>query len=67
MSSNPMFHKGQKFVVEIAEIYTSVTKDGVAGRRSEDYVYRMKGAIPLMREGQLKLLERIDDGNQSNA
>lgn len=55
-----MFKRGQRFVVEIAEIYTSEAKPDVKGR-SADYVYRMKGAIPLMREGQLKLLEQIKD------
>ena len=56
----PLFKCGQRFIVEIAEIYTSQSKPDVKNR-SADYVYRMKGAIPLMREGQLKLLEMIED------
>lgn len=54
------FKVGDRFIVQIAEIYTSEAKPDVRNR-SADYVYRMKGAIPLMREGQLKLLEQIKD------
>ena len=59
------FKVHDKFVIEIAEIYTSESKPTVGLRKSADKVYRMKGAIPLMREGQLKLLERITDENQT--
>jgi len=55
-----MFEVGQKFVIEIAEVYHT-TRDGTPnGRKSEEFVYRMRGDIPLMRERQLKLLERIE-------
>lgn len=57
--SEPMFRPGDKLVVEIAEVYHT-TRDGTPrGRKSEEYVYRMCGDIPLMRERQLKLLERV--------
>ena len=55
----PLYKPGMSFVITIAEVYASCNKEN--GKRSADYVYRMKGAIPLMREGQLKLLERIQD------
>ena len=56
----PLFKRGQRFIVEIAEVYTTEAKPDTRSR-SADYVYRMKGAIPLMREGQLKLLEQLKD------
>lgn len=56
----PLYKPGDKFLITVAEVYTSEAKPDVKGR-SADYVYRMKGAIPLMREGQLKLLERLED------
>ena len=55
------FKVGDRFVVEIAECYKTQGDAPKGGRRGEEYVYRMKGNIPLMRERQLKLLERIKD------
>ena len=54
------FNVGQKFVVEIAQVYRAESRN-VNGRKASEYVYRMKGDIPLMRERQLKLLERIEE------
>lgn len=54
------FRVGQKFVIEIAEIYHT-TNEAQGGRKADEYVYRLKGNIPLMRERQLKLLERIKE------
>ena len=54
------FKVGDKFLIEISEIYVSDSKPKVGLRKSADRVYRMKGAIPLMREGQLRLLERYE-------
>ena len=57
---NAEFKVGDSFVVTIAEVYHT-TRDGTPnGRKSEEFVYRMRGDIPLMRERQLKLLERIE-------
>lgn len=57
--SEPMFKPNDSFIVTVAEVY-STTRDGTPrGRKSEEYVYRMCGDIPLMRERQLKLLERV--------
>ena len=58
----PMFKPGDKLLITVAEVYKSDTKlEGLGNNRSADYVYRMKGDIPLMRERQLKLLERVRD------
>ena len=54
------FNVGDRFIVEIAEVYKTTREDTKRGRNGEEYVYRMKGNIPLMRERQLKLLERIE-------
>lgn len=57
--SKPQFNVNDKFIVTISEVYHT-TRDGTPnGRKSEEYVYRMRGDIPLMRERQLKLLERV--------
>lgn len=61
METENEYKVGDRFIVEIAEIYASESKPTVGLRRSADKVYRMKGAIPLMREGQLRLLERVKD------
>ena len=58
------FKVGQKFLIEIAEIYRT-TNEAQGGRKADEYVYRLKGNIPLMRERQLKLLERIEDESQT--
>ena len=58
--SESLFKPGDRLVVEIAEVYCTTRSDySSRGRKSEEYVYRLKGDIPLMRERQLKLLERI--------
>lgn len=62
--TEPMFNVNDAFVVVVAEVYRT-TGNASSGRKAEEYVYRMKGAIPLMREGQLKLLERITDENHT--
>lgn len=54
------FKVGQKFLIEIAEIYRT-TNEAQGGRKADEYVYRLKGNIPLIRERQLKLLERLDE------
>ena len=60
MSTEPMFKVSDRFVIEIAEIYRT-TNEAQGGRKADEYVYRLKGNIPLIRERQLKLLERIED------
>lgn len=60
MSTEPMFKPGDKLIVTVAEVYKT-TNNAQGGRKAEEYVYRMMGNIPLMRERQLKLLERITD------
>ena len=54
------FKVGDSFVITISEVYKTTRGGTPNGRKSEEYVYRMKGDIPLMRERQLKLLERIE-------
>lgn len=60
--SEPLFKPGDRFVVEIAEVYCTTRQDySSRGRKSEEYVYRLMGDIPLMRERQLRLLERTEE------
>ena len=63
--AEPLFKPGDSFIVTIAEVYRSDGKPTVGLTKTADYVYRMKGNIPLMRERELKLLERAI--NESNA
>lgn len=60
MSAEPLFKVGDTFIISIAEVYHT-TNEAQGGRKADEYVYRLKGNIPLMRERQLKLLERIKE------
>jgi len=64
MSAEPMFKVGDTFKISIAEVYRT-TNEAQGGRKADEYVYRLKGNIPLIRERQLKLLERIEDESQT--
>lgn len=56
----PEFKVGDRFIIEVAEVYAT-TNQATGGRKAEEFIYRMRGNIPLMRTRHLRLLEKVVD------